>query len=60
LSDAFVIGPTVMMIATITRPITRPAKPCGERASTMPRIVKSRMAVPRASMKIADPQAVAE
>ena len=58
LSDAFVTGPTVMMIATITRPITRPAQPSGERVSTMPRIVNSRIAVPSASMNIAEPHAV--
>src|SRR5678815_2923608 len=59
-SDAFVTGPTVMMIPTTTRPITSPAQPSGERVSTMPRIVNSRIAVPIASINIAEPQVVVE
>ena len=59
-SDAFVTGPTVMMIATTTRPITSPAQPSGERVSTMPRIVNSRIPVPMASISIAEPQLVVE
>jgi hypothetical protein len=59
-SDAFVTGPTVMMIATITSPITRPAQPSGERVSTIPMIVKSRMPVPIASISIAEAHVVVE
>ena len=58
LIEAFVTGPTVMMMATTTRPITSPAQPSGERVSTMPSTVNMRIAVPRASMNIADPQLV--
>ena len=54
------IGPTVTMIATITRPITSPAHPSGERESTIPRIVKSRIPVPIASISIAEPQVVVD
>src|ERR1700756_3757676 len=57
-SDAFVTGPTVMMIPTTTRPITSPAQPSGERESTMPRIVNSRIAVPIPSISMAEPQVV--
>jgi hypothetical protein len=56
LSEAPVIGPTIMMIATTTPPITIPAKSPGERESTMPRIANMSMKVPMPSAKIADPQ----
>ena len=46
LIEAFVSGPTVMMIATTTRPMTSPAQPSGERVSTMPRIVNMQDAGP--------------
>ncbi len=58
LIEALVSGPTVMMIATTTRPMTRPAQPSGERVSTMPRMVNMRIPVARASTNIAEPQAV--
>ena len=57
LSEAPVIGPTTMMIAMTTPPITMPAKSPGERESTIPRIANMRMAVPMPSAKIAAPQA---
>ena len=50
------IGPTTMMIATTTPPITRPAKSPGERESTMPRIANMSMNVPMPSAKIAEAQ----
>ena len=56
LSDAAVIGPSTMMIATTTPPITRPAKSPGERASTIPRIANIRSPVPMNSAKMAEPQ----
>ena len=52
------IGPTTMMIAMTTPPITRPAKSPGERESTIPRIANIRMNVPMPSAKIADAQVV--
>ena len=55
-SDAAVIGPMTMMIATTTPPMTMPAKSPGERASTIPRIANIRMPVPMNSAKIAEPQ----
>ncbi len=56
LSEAAVMGPRTMMIATTTPPMTRPAKSPGERASTIPRIANMRSAVPMNSAKIAEPQ----
>src|SRR5581483_57139 len=58
LIEAFVTGPTVMMIATTTRPITSPAQPSGERLSTIPSTVNMRIPVASASMNIAEPQLV--
>ena len=52
-SDAPVIGPTIMMIAITTPPITRPARSPGERVSTIPRIANISMNVPMPSAKIA-------
>jgi hypothetical protein len=57
-SDAPVIGPTTMMIATTTPPITMPAKSPGERVSTIPRIANKRMKVPRPSANAAEAQLV--
>ena len=51
-----VTGPTTMMIATTTPPITMPAKSPGERESTIPRMANMRMPVPMNSAKIAAPQ----
>ena len=57
-SDAPVTGPTTMMIATTTPPMTMPAKSPGERASTIPRIANISMNVPMPSAKIAEPHDV--
>jgi hypothetical protein len=52
-SDAPVIGPTIMMIAMTTPPMTRPARSPGARGSTIPRIANINMNVPIPSQKIA-------
>ena len=57
-SDAPVTGPTTMMIAITTPPMTMPAKSPGERASTIPRIASISMKVPMPSAKIAEPHVV--
>jgi hypothetical protein len=57
-SDAPVIGPITMMIATTAPPITMPAKSPGDRVSTIPRIANMRMNVPIPSAKIAEAQVV--
>ena len=53
------IGPTIMMIATTTPPMTMPARSLGERESTMPRIANISMNVPIPSAKIAWAQVLA-
>ena len=57
-SEAPVTGPTTMMIATTTPPMTRPAKSPGERASTIPMMASISMNVPMPSAKIAEAHVV--
>ena len=57
-SEAPVIGPMTMMIATTAPPMTMPACSFGDRLSTMPRIASMSMNVPMPSAKMADAHVV--